>query len=201
MSHINEGRGMGKKKSGKKHDKKKHSHASHDAIAAQKKLEDRVELLERAMIEFEEALGGTQDLPVSWFLYCERAGLSMKQSEMLLTGLSSLLKACVADLSWAPHEPVRQGKNGLEFSTNYDATKGERGPAYDIEHIRLVMRSVIPEDDVARMPDSQITGFMHAIESMALRGKILDEPYTAVTGTVPSEKLVCGDLSNIGDWL
>ncbi|WEV72293.1 hypothetical protein [Bifidobacterium sp. ESL0790] len=192
---------MGKKQSGKKHDKKKGSHANDDMIAAQKRLEDRVELMERAMVEFEEALGGTQDLPVSWFLYCERAGLSMTQSKLLLTGLSSLLKACISNISWAPHAPACLGENGLEFSTDFDATKGERGPAYDVEHVRLVMRSVILEDDVARMPDSQVTGFMHAIESMAIRGKTLCEPYTAVVGTVPSEKLVCGDLSTISEWL
>ncbi|MDF7665658.1 hypothetical protein [Bifidobacterium sp. ESL0745] len=157
----------------KKHGKKIVSRKSFKIVdnidTAQKRLEDRMSLMQMAMDEYDEMLGGTLDRSVSWYLMCSWHGLSTIQSAVLIARLATLLDASQTGHKWTPFVHAHQGKHGLEIYARKDKSKREKGPAFDVKHIRMVMRSVMTKDKLRTISDEQVMRFARTLQDIAAR--------------------------------
>ncbi|WEV59272.1 hypothetical protein OZX67_01490 [Bifidobacterium sp. ESL0728] len=135
----------------------------------EKRLEDRMSLMQMAMDEYDEYLGGTLDHSVSWYLMCSWNGLTTIQSAILIARLATLLDASQTGDKWTPFVHAHQGKHGLEIYARKDKSKREKGPAFDVKHIRMVMRSVMTKDKLATITDEQVMSFARTLRDIAVR--------------------------------
>ncbi|WEV75582.1 hypothetical protein [Bifidobacterium sp. ESL0800] len=161
------------KKHGKKHSKKIISAKKFKIVdnldTAEKRLEDRLFLMQMAMDEYDEYLGGTLERSVSWYLMCSWYGLSTMQSAILIARLATLLDASQSGHKWTPFVHARQGKHGLEIYARKNKSKREKGPAFDVAHIRMVMRSVMTKEKLEAITDEQVMRFARTLQSIAAR--------------------------------
>ncbi|MCO6559380.1 MAG: hypothetical protein J6575_08295 [Bifidobacterium sp.] len=135
----------------------------------EKRLEDRLFLMQLAMDEYDEFLGGTLEHSVSWYLMCSWQGLSSMQSALLIARLATLLDASQTGHKWTPFVHARQGKHGLEIYGKKDKSKREKGPAFDVAHIRMVMRSVMTKEKLRTFTDEQVMRFARTLQDIAAR--------------------------------
>ncbi|WEV67680.1 hypothetical protein OZX72_01375 [Bifidobacterium sp. ESL0769] len=158
---------------GKKHNKsltvRKKFRVVDNLDTPEKRLEDRLFLLQLAMDEYDEFLGGTLDRSVSWYLMCSWHGLSSMQSAILIARLATLLDASQTGHKWAPYVHAHQGKHGLKIYGKKQKSKREKGPAFDIKHIRMVMRSVMTKEKLASFTDEQVLRFARTLQDIAAR--------------------------------
>ncbi|WEV64254.1 hypothetical protein [Bifidobacterium sp. ESL0732] len=158
---------------GKKHGKKIISRKKFKIIdnldTPEKRLEDRMSLMQMAMDEYDEYLGGTLERSVSWYLMCSWYGLSTMQSAILIARLATLLDASQSGHKWTPFVHARQGKHGLEIYARKNKSKREKGPAFDVAHIRMVMRSVMTKEKLETITDEQVMRFARTLQDIAAR--------------------------------
>ncbi|WEV69176.1 hypothetical protein OZX73_07950 [Bifidobacterium sp. ESL0775] len=157
---------------GKKHGKKitkKNFKMVDNLDTTEKRLEDRLFLMQMAMDEYDEILGGTLERSVSWYLMCSWYGLSSMQSALLIARLATLLDASQTGHKWTPHVHAHEGKHGLEIYAKKDKSKREKGPAFDVTHIRMVMRSVMTKAKMESITDEQVMRFARTLQDIAAR--------------------------------
>ncbi|WEV74222.1 hypothetical protein OZX74_01255 [Bifidobacterium sp. ESL0798] len=157
------------KKHGKKIVSRKKFKVIDNLDTEEKRLQDRVLLMQMAMDEYDEYLGGTLERSVSWYLMCSWYGLSTMQSAILIARLATLLDASQTGGKWKPFVHARQGKHGLEIYARKNKSKREKGPAFDVAHIRMVMRSVMTKEKLEAITDDQVMRFARTLQAIAAR--------------------------------
>ncbi|WEV46983.1 hypothetical protein OZX62_01415 [Bifidobacterium sp. ESL0690] len=157
------------KKHGKKLAVRKKFRVVDNLDTPEKRLEDRLFLMQLAMDEYDEFLGGTLEHSVSWYLMCSWHGLSSMQSAILIARLATLLDASQTGHKWTPYVHAHQGKHGLKIYGKKKKSKREKGPAFDVKHIRMVMRSVMTKEKLASFTDEQVMRFARTLQDIAAR--------------------------------
>ncbi|MDF7640269.1 hypothetical protein PT279_01475 [Bifidobacterium sp. ESL0784] len=173
------------KKHGKKIVSRKKFKIVDNLDTPEKRIEDQLFLIRLALDEYDEYLGGTLEHSISWYLMCSGFGLSSMQSVVLFSRLAVLHDASESGDKWTPHVHAHQGKHGLEIYARKDKSKREKGPAFDIAHIRMVMRSVMTKDQMRLITDDDVMRMVHTLQDIAAReeerdtkGDRKDGPYS-----------------------